>query len=219
MRKTSGMTKIIIFLLCFTLWMPVFHAFGGPITTVSTTKFSYQISKKSNPSLPVFKFVLSGIYDGMDYNAKNIKITKNNGTKLVQSILIKEARYFEKNNIKLEDMNFDGYLDFRLVQFSTAGPNTPYHYYIWNIKQAKFVYNPTMSELLTSATFDKKSKTITTSNKDGPGTFYTEKFRFQNGKLVKFYYEVENLVDECQIIRNLQNGKWNEVKNTCNYVE
>lgn len=49
--------------------------------------------------------------------------------------------FSESYSLLVEDMNYDGYDDFRLVEFLTAGANTPYLYYLYDPATEQFVFN------------------------------------------------------------------------------
>lgn len=61
------------------------------------------------------------------------------------------ASPFEVINLGLvvEDMNYDGYDDFRFIEFLPAGPNIPYLYYIYDPASSQFVFNEAYGPITT----------------------------------------------------------------------
>ncbi len=141
----KNVSKFAIYLLAIVLLVALLTPATGTAAASKSAKtskpFSYNVNKQIHKSLPTFRFAVKGTYDGSDYHTKTITVTQNNGQKLIQKISFVEAESYEKTNLIFEDMNFDGYLDFRVMMFMPAGPNVPYHYYLWDAKTSKFVKN------------------------------------------------------------------------------
>jgi len=65
----------------------------------------------------------------------------------------------ENQQFIIEDMNFDGYNDIRLLQFMPAGPNLHYYYWLYDPRTGSFRQNTELEEI-TSPEFDSKLKLI-----------------------------------------------------------
>jgi uncharacterized repeat protein (TIGR01451 family) len=61
------------------------------------------------------------------------------------------------NSLIVEDMNYDGNDDFRIVRNVPAGPNIPYLYYIYDPATRQFIYNPAYEDI-TSPEFPGNSQ-------------------------------------------------------------
>ena len=61
--------------------------------------------------------------------------------KVVQTLDIPENNHHSINEEEfiVEDMNFDGFNDFRVLEYRPAFPNMPYYFYLFDPKQNKFV--------------------------------------------------------------------------------
>lgn len=66
----------------------------------------------------------------------------------------------ENNGFEVIDLNFDGYLDFRLLAHTTAGPNTLYLNWLWSPHDQRFVANEALNEIV-SPEFDPDTQEIT----------------------------------------------------------
>lgn len=103
--------------------------------------------------------------DSVNYDCvvKSIVVTRLNDKKQIQ-VIIPDENYpgcgLPKDQIFIvEDMNFDGYNDIRLLQFLPAAPNLPYYYWIYNPKTQKFQPEKALEEI-SSPDFDPKKKLI-----------------------------------------------------------
>jgi LysM repeat protein len=61
------------------------------------------------------------------------------------------------NSLIVEDMNYDGNDDFRILRDLPAGPNIPYLYYIYDPAARRFIYNPAYEDI-TSPEFPGNSQ-------------------------------------------------------------
>ena len=53
----------------------------------------------------------------------------------------------ETNGFEMLDMNFDGHLDMRIIEFLPAGPNIPYLHWLWSPESGRFVSAGFLNEL------------------------------------------------------------------------
>lgn len=84
-----------------------------------------------------------------------------------------------------EDMNFDGHVDFRVMQFLPAGPNLPYYYWIFHSTSYPF-YRDTTLEVLTSPSFDPNTGIIYSGWRGGCCEYGTDSYRYTEGRLELF---------------------------------
>lgn len=98
--------------------------------------------------LPVYRFELD-IKDNGDsfYSALEIRIVNTQDNTVIQTITPAENLLTSKDPLsesypdqfKIEDMNFDGYADMRLMEFMPVAPNVPYYFWLWDAKTGQFV--------------------------------------------------------------------------------
>ncbi|MEO5911619.1 MAG: hypothetical protein ABIP95_12070 [Pelobium sp.] len=90
----------------------------------------------------------------------------------------------EKVEIELEDMNFDGYLDVKLMinYPDRSKGDYSYLYYIYDLKQAKFIRNKVLDNIGV-AFFDAPAQTVFKYDADGSGNEGTSTYKWQNGNL------------------------------------
>ncbi len=81
--------------------------------------------------------------------------------------------------VSLEDVNFDGYLDLLLVEF-TGAKNTPYLYWLYDPQSGEFVAHPELEA--TSPVIDVQHKQIVSDWSESAMVNGTDKYIFQDGR-------------------------------------
>ena len=84
---------------------------------------------------------------------------------------------------QIEDMNFDGYLDFRLIEFLPMTPNIPYLFWLFDPKTREFVRNLDLQKM-TFPEFDANKKLIISSWKDQGHASGTDYYQWIENKPV-----------------------------------
>lgn len=121
------------------------------------------------------------------------RIAVYDGSRLVQTIKIANVSPYGDKSTQtydprggqttvVEDMNFDGFRDFRVQAETPAGPNIPYYCFLWEPKSGKFVHSKAL-DFVTSPEFDQKAKLVRSSNRDSAASYIEEAYKFENGKL------------------------------------
>ena len=87
------------------------------------------------------------------------------------------------SDIVIEDMNFDGINDFRIIAMLPPGPNIPYICFLWDKKSGKFVHAEFLDDI-TSPEFDSKTKTVTSSSRESANKYRKDIYKYKGGKLV-----------------------------------
>jgi hypothetical protein len=92
---------------------------------------------------------------------RSIAIYRLSDHKKIQTIYPPEKFPFETYHVPItvEDMNFDGYNDFRVLDFVMMYGQSSYHFWLYNPKKGQFEPNPALAET-SSAEFDQQTKTI-----------------------------------------------------------
>ena len=115
-------------------------------------------------TLPPFRFVLRGHAD------------KESAEKLVEQILIYKDRTaapfqtlddvgsrvsddIAQNGFEIRDMNFDGYLDLRIITSSPAAQNVSYRNWLWSESDERFHTNPALDGII-SPDFDPDTQEV-----------------------------------------------------------
>ncbi|MEM9102778.1 MAG: lysozyme inhibitor LprI family protein [Pseudomonadota bacterium] len=147
------------------------------------------IKRKIHESLPVMTFLLNikkpkNIVESIDIHFHELN-------KKVQTIAINAE--FSDGYIDFIDANFDGYLDFRTPQFRTAGPNTPYLFYLYQPEAQKFVFSPKISDIV-SAQFDAEKKAISSFTRNHAASYTKKIYSVKNDAPQLNYHEAR----ECE---------------------
>ena len=212
-----------------------YNYFGGELPSNVVESIDYNISKKINDKKQEFKFNLKGTYtkkycltsdkkryyEDPEIEISKIIITSNDG-------VFKQELDFEKTflnhfdeayGFKLEDWNFDGYLDISLWQ-TTGGSmlNSPHYYWIWDEEKGEFIRNSHLEEISQSATLqiDEENEHIIASTRISSIEYYIGYYKAQqSGKYLLVKTEEHKLYEPGDpkegyvhyIIKELVNGK------------
>ena len=146
--------------------------------------------------------------------------------KLLQTINIADVNSFGDDtttcpdpgtgsDIIIEDMDFDGIKDFRIIAMLPPGPNIPYICFLWDNKSGKFIHAEFLDDI-TSPVFDSKKKTITSESRDNASTYSKEVYKYTGGKPLL----IEEVVTEYKELKDA-NGKLRtyEIKTTKKLID
>ena len=187
------------------------------IVASSQTKLIY--SDKTFSFVLLIDSTLTGDSVNYDCVIKSIVVTRLNDNKQIQ-IITPDENYpscgLPKDQIFIvEDMNFDGYNDIRLLQFLPAAPNLPYYYWTYNPVTQKFQRQKALEEI-SSPDFDPKKKLIYSFWRGSCCDHGLSTYQYINGK--------PTLIEESEVkeedgkvittIKRLVNGKMKLIKKT-----
>lgn len=124
---------------------------------------------------------------------------QNADGKLLQTLLIAdfsqmlkktETLWLEKGDgFKIEDVNFDGYKDLRLMEFLPAGANVPYLYWLYHPESKQFIFNKSFNRLA-HITLDKDKKQIISQYRINAVEHGTDYYTVDNNKLILMRQEL-----------------------------
>ncbi len=138
------------------------------MTGVSSESWDFSSSIQAN--LPEAQFKLFGHKADDRYFIQRVEISLDGKTQTIDSYgtekLEAEVMDLKDSGFVIEDVNFDGYKDIRLMEGLMAGPDVPYIYWLFEPQQKSFVYSEAFSEL-TSPVIDAQKKQITVPWRDG----------------------------------------------------
>lgn len=167
---------------------------------------------KIHPGFPTYRFHLVGNRESNTID--RIEVSKGNDTTIIQVLKDFEmeppyrgARYFQR-----EDINFDGYVDIKLMNWWGATGNSGYNYWLFDPRKGRFVFHQELSDL-SNPTPNYKTKRIKTHHGGGmAGNIYDDAtYVFENGRLVSIREETQDWVKDkkhfLRVIRERRNGK------------
>ena len=104
-----------------------------------------------HPDMPSYLFSLAYRYEGDLYYTSAITVAQADTRQLVQQITLSpEAQSWDDETLSftLEDMNFDGYLDMRIMAFlSASSSDIPYLVWLWNPAAHQFEHSAALSAI------------------------------------------------------------------------
>ena len=168
---------------------------------------------KIHPDLPRYVFHLIGDLESNTF--VRIDVSRESEPTVIQSLQIPEAdrpyrgtRYFQ-----LEDVNFDGYSDIKLLSFSGATGNGYYYYWLFDRKTDQFVFSQEFSKFCNPILHPETREIETHAVRGKAGMIYIdETFRVIDGRPVLVRRESEDEVDRdgrsfLKVVREVKNGK------------
>lgn len=180
-----------------------------------------------NPKLQPFRFhiIATASYDTTGFSRSDEMVTENytfvvmneSGTDTIQILgsgtMAGLVPWTFDDVFHVEDINLDGYKDFRCLVMSGATTNPQYDYFLYDTATGKFVEDIDLEDLV-SPSPDSARKEIDTFDSGGLDNWISSSYRLVDGKpqLVDF------MTCECLVEKNLFNPKFDE-KDSSNYNE
>ncbi|MFZ3157167.1 MAG: hypothetical protein WA124_06640 [Smithella sp.] len=199
-RKTRGVL-FCLFLFFYSLFILTVNAHcaegikGKANIPVEVKEKKFTFTNRLSKNGPELKFEMYGKFKNGYLNKGHINVVNVSNAKRIQKIIINDnfedghfdwdIKRFEYNGheVQMVDVNFDGYLDLRLLDNAGATGNDWYSTYIYDRSSGKFKYHHELSQL-SGITIDQKMKQIITYNREGACAEYIEYYGFARNKLV-----------------------------------
>ena len=155
------------------------------------TSFTKALTAKG----PDLRFDMHGKFSNGDLEQGHIEVFDLSKSKRIQKIVINDnyadAHFawpigsfaFNDHEIQMVDMNFDGYLDLRLLDNEGATGNNWYATHLYNPSLKRFVYHRQLSSL-SGVVLDPDSRQIITYNREAWCAEYIESYRIAKDRLV-----------------------------------
>lgn len=136
-----------------------------------------------------FNFNTIGI-EGED-NTKlvsKIEVSKVNSSASFQTLEGFEAKVQKNEEVIVEDLNFDGFMDIRLMQYLPTDESIAYFYWIYDDTNKRFVRSETLEKSVFSPVLDTDEEFIISQWRKNDGSWGSDFYEFTealNIKLVK----------------------------------
>lgn len=178
-------------------------------------KWLYAAEITISPALPPATLSFWGSDTGRGTEQVDVAYLAREG-RLLQTIPINisaESSQSLDAYLAFEDVNFDGYLDFRICR-SMGAYNFHYNYWTYDPSKGSYVGNRGFNELEANPSFDAASHRIVCTFKDGAAYYYEFYYDLDYG--VPVLTEKRDIVYQDQNHRTithwqLQNGQWVKV--------
>ena len=186
--------------------------------------YNINFHERIKSDMPKFVFELLAYKHKRSSSAKQtIKITiksSESGT-VIQEIIPSEFTVFGADPIFfaddlgfiIEDMNFDGSADIRIVEFLPAGPNVPYICWVWDEVKEQYVYDSALSSI-TSLRVDFENELIWTFGRACSSEHFELYYQYKDGILTLIkevrtgYLDEDNPNQGYAITNELLDTKW-----------
>jgi hypothetical protein len=115
-----------------------------------------------------------------------------------------ECASINEHTLELEDLNFDGHLDLRVLE-SSGSVNAPYIYWIFDPQQNLFVRNGELAEV-TTPQVDILNKEIVSEWRGSAVSYGTDHYTYNNGHFALASREEKNYAEEEEIEEGYEDG-------------
>jgi len=153
---------------------------------------THEFAFKINSSLPEFRLTFYFFFDSLGNSVGPSRIEIRRADK--QRILQKIETPIIVTSFRLEDMNFDGYLDLLLAEGTQGTGGSLYDIWFYQPRTGQFKYDPQFQEI-TCPVPNPKTKEITSYYSGGADYRSVRTFHFENNKLI-LLREVESRYNE-----------------------
>lgn len=158
---------------------PVAEAeFGDPVICTG-------IMKKGGHTLAV-RLYWDILADTDEWHVTRIETAKTPNGKsrtVIDDVDSRAPMTLEANGFEFGDFNFDGYTDFRLIEFLPAGPNVAYFNAIYNPKTHRHVVS-TQLNMLSAPEFDAAKNQVTSEWRSNAATYGADTYTWDGSDLV-----------------------------------
>ncbi|OHD12902.1 MAG: hypothetical protein A2086_09535 [Spirochaetes bacterium GWD1_27_9] len=174
----------------------------------SVEDFSVVVKDKINEKLPEYTFNIYGQKSEFAFGATKIIITKEKDNSFSQELSfdLTETPDSEKLGFIAEDMNFDGYKDFRIQMNVPAGPNISYLCWIFNPSTGQFEESSTLENII-SPSFDQTNKLINSYERSSAVEYHEYVYQYINNEIIMIKHITTDYENNKKTIEVLENGK------------
>jgi hypothetical protein len=161
---------------------------GQTTRTLTDREFSYVLT--------IDTVLCGGTTGSICSTVKSIDIYTKANNKISQTIIPDEylIDWFDSSKVCIiEDVNFDGHNDVRLLNWTSINLQTSYWYWIYNASSGQFQSDTTLEEY-TNPYFDSTSKTFHTWWRIGFENYGHARYAWNNGNLQLIASEEESWV-------------------------
>lgn len=154
---------------------------------------------EKNVTVSNFNFKLIGAVNDKMKIVTSIEVKEKGSSKRHQILDGFEATVQENEQVIIEDFNFDGYPDIRLLQYLPETANIPFFYWLYNPKTTKF-QRDTMLEIIHSPILDTKNEYILSQWTKEDNVQGTDFYKFVGNQIKLVKQETEEFTDSINYV-------------------
>jgi hypothetical protein len=112
-------------------------------------------------------------------------VFKSGDGSLVRRLAMSARPFIDPENVSItvRDMNFDGWPDFGIRDFSTNGPNEPWSFWLWSEAARAFVFHEQLSAL-PNPEVSQRLRAVRSFVEVSPGKIRTDSYEWRGDRLV-----------------------------------
>ncbi|MDR3051049.1 MAG: hypothetical protein LBU67_04945 [Oscillospiraceae bacterium] len=153
-----------------------------PVAALAQT---FTLTQPIGPDGLPFTFTLDyQVRDEVCYTSSLTVTQKDDGRVIQRITLAPPTQSYDPETLDfvLEDLNFDGYTDMRLLAVLPSGPNLPFLCWLWDAAQGQYVYDEALSAIPTPEA-DPAAQRIRSFYRDGADTYVEAAYAYIDGAL------------------------------------
>ena len=152
-----------------------------------------------------------------------IKVTNKSTESLYQTLEGFQAEVQKNEKVIVEDLNFDGHSDIRLMQYLPTDESIAYFYWIYDNTNQRFVRSQRLEEKVFSPVVDEESKFLISQWREHDGSWGADFYKFtETFDFVLVKQEINTPIEDDMIkqtIKNLENGVVRTTKDSTYQME
>ena len=196
---------LLALLCCVSLWN---------CTATSTDDNQTAAAYDATPAIIDFDFELLGEINNSNKTVSQINVINKENTQLHQKLKGFEAEVHENEEVLVEDLNFDGYPDIRLMKYLPGTMEIPFYYWLYNPTNRQFE-RATFLESVLSPSVDTENELLKSSWRKSEKEYGVNYFAYTNDSIQLVKQEVyEYMADDVvhRITKTLVNGTFEKTK-------
>lgn len=156
---------------------------------------SHQQNETQHDPVEISEFEFKTIGEVQDNNTKivnRIEVFTKGQTTVFQALEGFKAEVQANEQVSVEDLNFDGVPDIRIMQFAPTDASITYFYWLYDKQQGKFIRNESLEQQVFSPSVDLENKQLISQWRKNDGTFGADFYEFPSPNRISLIKQESN---------------------------
>lgn len=172
---------------------------------------NHQQNETQHDPVEISEFEFKTIGEVQENNTKivnRIEVFTKGQTAVFQALEGFEAEVQANEEVSVEDLNFDGVPDIRIMQFLPTDESITYFYWLYDKQEGKFIRNESLEKQVFSPSVDLETKQLVSQWRKKDGTFGADFFEFPSPNRISLVKQESNApYQESMYIRTIKEMK------------
>ncbi len=161
----------------------------------SNDQANNQQNEAQHDPVEISEFEFKTIGEVQENNTKivnRIEVFTKGQTAVFQALEDFEAEVQANEQVSVEDLNFDGVPDIRIMQFLPTDESITYFYWLYDKQEGKFIRNESLEKQVFSPSVDLETKQLVSQWRKKDGTFGADFFEFPSPNRISLVKQESN---------------------------